>query len=219
MKVPKPSFATQKVAAKWRRQRIGLYGGSFNPFHEGHMHVAEHALKHLPIDSLWFLVSPGNPQKEGMQMASLKKRMKRARRNTETNAKMHVSKIEKKLGTRYSADTITSLQRGMPNTDFVWIMGADNLATFHTWERWSQIAEAIPIAIFDRPGYGWTGLKSKFCLRYSKNRVAAKNIFNSGRPAWTFVTIPRHPANATEIRAEKLAKKAKKAKATNAKET
>lgn len=211
--------ATQQIAAKWRGQRVGLYGGSFNPFHDGHMHVAEQALKSLPIDSLWFLVSPGNPQKEGMHMASLKKRMKRTRKNTEANTHMQVSNIEKKLGTRYTVDTIKTLQSGMPRTRFLWIMGADNLASFHTWERWNVIADAIPIAIFDRPGYGWSGLKSQFCLRYGKNQVAPKNIFNSGSPAWTFVTIPRHPASATEIRAKKLAKKLKKAKATNAKET
>jgi len=138
---------------------------------------------------------------------------------TEANTHMQVSNIEKKLGTRYTVDTIRTLQSGMPRTRFLWIMGADNLASFHTWERWNVIADAIPIAIFDRPGYGWSGLKSQFCLRYEKNQVAPKNIFNSGSPAWTFVTIPRHSASATEIRAKKLAKKLKKAKATNAKET
>ncbi len=202
---------TQRIAAKYAGQKIGLYGGSFNPFHDGHMHVAEHALKRLPIDELWFLISPGNPQKDGMHMASLKKRMKRARKTTHANGHMQVTNIEKKLGTRFSVDTINHLQRGMPKTEFAWIMGADNLATFHTWMRWQDIARAIPIAIFDRPGYGWAGLKSNFCLRYDKNQVTPEKIFNSGRPAWTFVTIPRHPANATEIRARKALKKLKMA--------
>jgi nicotinate-nucleotide adenylyltransferase len=197
------NFVTQRIAAKYSGQRIGLYGGSFNPFHDGHMHVAKHALKHLPIDAIWFLVSPGNPQKEVAHMVSLKDRIKGAYKTTHTNAHMLVTGIEQKLGTRYSVDTIKKLQTGMPKTEFAWIMGADNLATFHTWMRWQDISRAIPIAIFDRPGYGWAGLKSRFCLHHDKNQVTAKNIFNSGRPAWTFVTIPRHPASATEIRARK----------------
>ena len=188
------------LAAKWRGRTIGLYGGSFNPAHEGHIHVASEAIKRLKLDAVWMMVSPGNPLKEKTDLAKRKRRRKSLRELLTNQPKIVVTDIEKKLGTRYSADTIKSLQKFMPGTRFVWIMGADNLADFHHWRNWREIAGMLPIAIFDRPGYSVTGLNSKFARQFRQNKVPCCQLLENHAPAWTFVPIPRHSGSATHIR-------------------
>jgi len=194
--------ATQRLSAKWADRRVGIYGGSFNPAHDGHLHVALSALKHLPIDDIWFLVSPGNPQKTDDDMASYEGRMASVKELIGDHPRLHASSIERDMGIHYSADTLDKLQNKMPKTRFLWVMGADNLASFHTWHRWEDIIRSMPIAVFDRPGYGERGLRSFFALKFARLRTGPKNIFNSKEGAWTFVTIPRHPASASKIRAQ-----------------
>ena len=177
-------------------------GVASNPAHDGHLHVALNALKHLPIDDLWFLVSPGNPQKTDGDMATFDQRVASTLELIGDHPRLHISTIERDMGTHYSADTLHKLQNQMPKTQFLWVMGADNLAYFHTWHRWEDIIHSMPIAIFDRPGYGVNGLRSFFAHKFARLRTDPKNIFNSWEGAWTFVTIPRHPASATTIRAQ-----------------
>lgn len=190
-------------AAKWRGRTIGLYGGSFNPAHGGHIHVATEALKRLGLDAVWLMVSPGNPLKDKSGMAKPKRRKKSLRALAGSRPGMIVTDIEKKLGTRYSADTINELCRLMPLTRFVWIMGADNMASFHQWQRWQYIADTLPIAIFDRPGYSVVGLNSKFARKRERHRVPYRHLLSTRAPAWTFVPIPRHEGSATNIRLHK----------------
>lgn len=199
---PKPSSLIRH-ASKWRGRRVGLYGGSFNPAHEGHIHVAQEALNRLELDAVWLMVSPGNPLKQKSEMAKRKHRKRSLRAIVGERPGMIVTDIEKKLGTRYSADTIRALTSGMPKTDFTWIMGADNLASFHLWQDWQFIARTLPIAIFDRPGYSVGGLNSKFASQFRRYRVPVRNLPTASAPAWTFVQIPRHSGSATNIRRHK----------------
>ncbi len=203
MAKPLKPFSLIRHANRWRGRRVGLYGGSFNPAHEGHIHVASEALKRLDLDAIWLMVSPGNPLKQKYDMAKRKRRKKSLRALVGNRPKMVVTDIEKKLGTRYSADTIRTLTRRMPQTEFVWIMGADNLASFHQWQEWQFIARTLPIAIFDRPGYSVSGLHGKFACQFGQYRRHYSNFSNAKAPAWTFVSIPRHSGSATSIRRHK----------------
>lgn len=192
-----------KLAARWRGRTVGLYGGSFNPAHEGHIHVAKEALARLNLDAVWLMVSPGNPLKNADDMAKRKKRRKSLHALVGTHPRMIVSDIEKNMGTRYSADTISKLVHTMPRTRFVWLMGADNLAGFHRWRRWQYIANTLPIAIFDRPGYSVAGLNGRFAHQYARYRVPYGKLLESQEPAWAFLPIKRHPGSATNIRRHK----------------
>lgn len=189
-----------QLANKWRGRTIGLYGGSFNPAHEGHLHVALEAIKRLKLDAVWLMVSPGNPLKNLDEMADMQHRRDRLLELVENRPKITVTDVEKKLSTRYSVDTIKALQAAMPETRFVWVMGADNLQDFHRWLKWRDIAEMLPIAIFDRPGYSVGGLNSKFARQYGRYKVPYRQLLSGPTPAWTFVPIPRHPGSATSIR-------------------
>lgn len=131
--------------------KIGLFGGSFDPAHEGHSHVAETALKRLQLDRIWWLVTPQNPLKA--KSSSLKKRLASARRQAR-GPKMVVTDLEAKLGCRYTYETLRQLSSLYPGVRFTLVMGADNLANFRRWKRWEEVAEAVPIAIVSRPGFG-----------------------------------------------------------------
>lgn len=133
--------------------RIGILGGSFNPAHRGHRAISMAAIRALDLDEVWWLVSPGNPLKEGRgDMAPFNARYASAARMAR-HAPIRVSAIEQKLGTRYTVDTIDSIVRLFPKKHFIWLMGADNLAQFHQWRGWRSIAGQVPIAVVARPGY------------------------------------------------------------------
>jgi nicotinate-nucleotide adenylyltransferase len=130
--------------------RIGLFGGSFNPPHEGHAHVAQTALHQLGLDRVIWLVSPGNPLKGAPP--AIGERLAAVRRLAR-GPRMIVSDVEARLGTRYTVDTIGDLKRRFPGVQFVWIMGSDNLASFHHWKNWRGIARSVPLAVVPRPGF------------------------------------------------------------------
>jgi nicotinate-nucleotide adenylyltransferase len=133
-------------------RRIGLLGGSFNPAHGGHRRISLFVAKALGLDEVWWLVSPGNPLKPKAGMAPLPARFASAKAQSR-RAPIRVSAVERELGTRYTVDSLAALRRRYNKLDFVWIMGADNLAQFHQWYRWRDIARAMPIAVIARPGY------------------------------------------------------------------
>ena len=128
---------------------IGLLGGSFNPAHEGHYHVSLTAMKRLGLDYVWWLVSPGNPLKHAP--APLEKRLAAARGHAR-HPRILVSDIERQMGTRYTIDTVRALKRRFPQVKFVWLMGSDNLESFHLWRNWREIARALPLVVVQRPG-------------------------------------------------------------------
>ncbi len=130
-----------------------LLGGSFNPAHSGHRRISLFAAKALDLDDVWWLVSPGNPLKEGAKdMAPLMARAKSAQRMARRSI-ISPTAIERELGTRFTVDTLAALVRRYPQRRFIWVMGADNLAQFHLWRDWRRIAAIMPIAVIARPGY------------------------------------------------------------------
>ncbi|MEL7116603.1 MAG: nicotinate-nucleotide adenylyltransferase, partial [Pseudomonadota bacterium] len=131
-------------------QTVGLLGGSFDPPHQGHVRITRHALQRFGLDRIWWLVSPGNPLKS-RGPASLGRRMETAR-DIMWHPRVTITDIEARLGSRYTASTIRSLRKLYPGVTFVWLMGADNLASFHKWNEWREIMDTVSIGVIARPG-------------------------------------------------------------------
>lgn len=189
-----------------RVRRIGLLGGSFNPAHGGHRRISLFAGQALGLDEVWWLVSPGNPLKSEAGMAPLAVRYESAIRQA-TRAPIRVSVIERALGTRYTVDTLRALRRRYPSIEFVWLMGADNLAQFHRWRHWRDIARAMPIAVIARPGYDAAAVASPAMAWLRRHRVAAARFRNGPKPggSWSapaliLLRFDPDPRSATAIR-------------------
>ncbi|WP_343232598.1 nicotinate-nucleotide adenylyltransferase [Microvirga antarctica] len=185
-----------------RGMRIGLYGGSFNPAHDGHRLVSLLALKRLDLDRIWWIVTPGNPLKETGELASLEERVAEARTRS-IHPRIDVTAFEADIGARYTVDTLAFLKRRCPGVDFVWIMGADNLASFHRWRGWREIAAMMPIAVIDRPGWTLKATHSRAAAaltgaRIEESEAAALPMLRP--PAWTFLHGPRSTASSTALR-------------------
>ena len=177
---------------------VGLLGGSFDPAHAGHVHVTREALKRLGLDRVWWLVSPGNPLK-ARGPAPLARRLARARALMR-HPRVDVTDVEARLGTRHTARTIAALQARSPSVRFVWLMGADNLATFHLWEDWRGILARVPVAVLARPGERIAARTSPAASTYRRYRVPPGRIGLRDPPAWTFVNVPMHAASSSAIR-------------------
>jgi nicotinate-nucleotide adenylyltransferase len=182
--------------------RVGLFGGSFNPAHEGHAHVAETARRRLRLDRVIWLVSPQNPLKPSHETADLAHRMAGARAFARGPG-MVVSDLETRLGSAYTIDTVRALQARFPRVKFVWVMGADSLASFHRWRGWTQIMREVPVAVVSRP---WIALRSRFApaaRRFARFRVtSAQAATLPGRvpPAWVFLRGPLNFQSSTHLR-------------------
>ena len=188
--------------------RIGLLGGSFNPPHDGHIHVSEAALKKLRLDYVWWLVSPQNPLKPERGMASFAKRLEAAQRLASGHPRMIATGIEQELGTRFTIDTLRALKRRFADTRFVWLMGSDNLVQIPRWRRWQQIFAAIPVAVVARPGSALPARHSKAANRYKTAGLPADARFAGARPpAWTVIEVKRNPASGTKLRAASASRK------------
>ncbi len=197
-----PTPEWMRLPPAGRGQRIGLFGGSFNPPHSGHAHVSRTAMRRLDLDAVWWLVTPGNPLKSHDELAPLHARVQAAA-ETADDPRVHVTAWEALLGTNYTAQTLTALLCRRPDLRFVWIMGADNLASFHHWQDWRSIVEQVPVAVVDRPDSTLSVLGAPLAQAYARNRIderAAQVLVNQQAPAWTFLHGPRDPISSTELR-------------------
>ena len=186
--------------------RVGLLGGSFNPAHEGHRHIARLALRRLGLDQVWLLVSPGNPLKPRAGMAPLAERLASARAIAD-GRHILATAIETALGTRYTVQTLAALRRRFPRARFVWLMGADNLEQWPRWNRWRDIARATAFAVLPRPTYNHRALAGQAaqvlrCARRASHLAPA--LAGMAPPAWVFLPAAQHAASATAIRAASL---------------
>lgn len=183
-------------------QRIGLFGGSFNPAHSGHRAVALYALKRLGLDWVWWLVSPQNPLKDKGDYHDYDERLK-ITRLVARHPRFVVTDLEEQLGTRTTAATLAALAPILRRGRFVWIMGADSFANLHHWNDWTDIPETIPLAILARPGFSMRALESPAALRYESRRIAterARDLPGSPPPAWCFIPMPLRSESSTAIR-------------------
>ena len=185
-----------------RGMNVGLFGGSFNPPHEGHALVAEIALRRLRLQQLWWIVTPGNPLKDARHLAPLGERI-RLSRATAGDPRVKVTAFEAAHDLRYTADTLRFVKARNPGVRFVWIMGADSLASFHLWQRWHDIAMTFPIAVIDRPGSTLAFLSSRMAKTFDYARVDEEDaplLAGLKPPAWTFIHGPRSSMSSTAIR-------------------
>ena len=185
--------------------RIGLLGGSFNPAHRGHRHISLHAMRALGLDQVWWLVSPGNPLKEGAKdMAAHEARFASAERMAR-GARIHVSDFESQEGTRYTVDTVRQLKLSHPEHRFIWLLGSDTLPNFHKWRDWRGLAREVPIAVIRRPGYDSAAHAARamgWLRRFVHPSDQAKQWTEWSAPAIIFLRLPPDPTSATAIRAQ-----------------
>lgn len=183
-------------------QRIGLLGGSFDPAHAGHVHVTLWALRAFRLDRVWWLVSPGNPLKADAP-ADLSRRLAQARAVVR-DRRVVVTDLEARIGTRYTAATLRQLQRRYPGVRFVWLMGADNLRSFHHWDRWATILERVPVGVLARPGEQVKAGLSPAARRFARWRVPQRQAAMlplMPPPVWALLSGPMLDLSSTELRA------------------
>lgn len=186
------------------RLKIGLIGGSFNPAHAGHLHVAIEAHRQLGLDQIWLLVSPQNPLKTSADMAPLDQRLAGARVIAAPYPFLRVLAVEENLPNNYTYNTMNFMKKTMPLACLVWIMGADNLGQLAKWHRHQELINLLPIAVIDRPSYSLQAIaagKRLFRRRYKPANLKTALAGRTGKlPAWCFIAGRKHTASATAIR-------------------
>jgi nicotinate-nucleotide adenylyltransferase len=182
--------------------RIGLLGGSFNPAHDAHRALSLLAWKRLGLDRVWWLVSPGNPLKLNRDLPPVEARVAQA---CKIAASPFIDVLAPEVGyrTRYTYDTAARISRDFPRTRFVWLMGADNLAQFHRWKRWREIAELMPMAVVERPGDEDAPLSSHAAHALARFRVDESDaplLLSMRPPAWVYLHGLKSPLSSTSLR-------------------
>lgn len=181
----------------------GLLGGSFNPAHGGHRSISLFALDALELNELWWLVSPGNPLKSSAKdMAPLNARLASAKYMARRSL-IKATVIERQLGTQYTYDSLRALVRRYPKRQFIWVMGADNLAQFHRWKNWRGIARLLPIAVIARPGYdnnAFAAPAMAWLRRFVHPASQRVDWTKWSTPALTFLRYRPDPRSATALR-------------------
>jgi nicotinate-nucleotide adenylyltransferase len=178
-----------------------LLGGSFNPAHRGHRHVASLARKRLRLDQVWLLVSPGNPLKPHAGMAPFVQRMLSARRIGD-GRRVLATGIEATFGTRFTVDTLRLLRRRFPRVRFVWLMGADILIELPRWQCWVKMLQCMSFVVLPRPGYTRRALAgpAAYRMRHARRSERAGVTLPGHAPGWTLLTAPLSAVSATAIR-------------------
>jgi len=180
---------------------IGLFGGSFNPAHGGHLHVAQAGLRQLQLDEIWWLVSPQNPLKP--EQPSWESRAQTVQ-DLPLPPNMRISDVELRYGTQYTVDLLNTLTARHPNINFVFMMGADNLRQLPKWREWQTIIETVPIAVIARPGSPLRARLGQAARQYQHARIPenrAHSLKHHAAPAWTYLTLPLDNRSSSAIRA------------------
>lgn len=182
--------------------RVGLFGGTFDPPHDGHLHVARTAMRRMRLHRVWWLVSPQNPLKTRRAGGFLQ-------RFAETQALadepgMIVSDIESRLGVNRTIDLVAALRRRHPGVHFVWIMGADNLGSFHRWHRWRDLMASLPVAVIARPTDSLRARLAPAAREFARSRIPDRRAHAlpvSAAPAWTYLNERLNSTSSTALRA------------------
>jgi nicotinate-nucleotide adenylyltransferase len=179
-----------------------VLGGSFNPAHAGHRHIAKLALRRLRLDQVWLLVSPGNPLKPTDGMAPLSQRIAGARRIAR-GRRVIATALEAAWGTRFTIDTMRLLRRRFPCARFVWLMGADVLTQLPRWLHWRELLRLVPVAVLPRPGYTSRALAGQAArwMRHARRAEHAASLLPGTAPGWVLLMAPQVAISATAIRA------------------
>lgn len=135
-------------------KKIGIYSGSFNPIHHGHVMLANYLVEFSDLDELWFVVSPQNPLKQKDELLDDEERLKMVQLAVGDDPRFHVSDIEMHLPTpSYTINTLTALSEQHPDCQFVFICGMDSLQNLHRWREYEKILDGYKLLVFPREGY------------------------------------------------------------------
>ncbi len=201
MPVISPAFAG--LPPHGRGQRIGLFGGSFDPPHDGHRAASLIALKRLRLDRVWWLVSPGNPLKDTRELPPIAERVAAAQR-VAAHPRIAVSAYEQRLGSRYTCDLVGDLRGRSASARFVWLMGADAFAELHRWKHWHFIADTMALAVIDRPGSTLRAANGPAGTALAPRRLRENEaglLAAAAPPAYVFLHGKRSPHSSTALRA------------------
>ena len=166
-----------------------MLGGSFYPPHNGHIEISNLAIKKLNLDEIWWLTAVKHPFKNFINEKNFLSRIEKTKKFI-NNPKIKIIINKKFLINNYSIKNLRKIIEFYQNTNFIWIMGADNLLTFHKWYKWKEIFKLLPIAVFDRPKFSNISLSSISAIAFSKNRYsekASKKLYSINPPAWIFL--------------------------------
>ena len=166
------------------------------------MQITKIALRRLRLDQVWWVVTPGNPLKQNNNLPPLDQRID-ACEHLIDDPRVKITAFEQNLGTSFTAATIGYLKQRYPAVSFVWIMGADNLVTFHRWQRWQEITTLVPIAVIDRPGWRLRAMASPAARRMHAAFVPEQRAARLARmkpPAWTLISGPLSSLSSTALR-------------------
>ncbi len=187
-----------------KKKFIGILGGTFDPPHEGHLFISKFAKIKLDVGEVWWIVTTTNPLKKNK--VDYKKRLKKVKRFL-MNHHIKVLEIQDLSKNTYTVDLLEYLFKKFPHKKFIWLMGADNLFSFHLWRNWKKIFYNIPIAIFDRPPYSLSISKAKAILYFKEDRINSKlsrNLKFMKPPKWLFLTGLTNLQSSTKIRQKKV---------------
>ena len=186
-----------------KKKFVGILGGTFDPPHEGHLFISKFAKIKLDVGEVWWIVTTTNPLKKNK--VDYKKRLKKVKRFL-VNHHIKVLEIQDLSKNTYTVDLLEYLFKKFPHKKFIWLMGADNLFSFHLWRDWKKIFYNIPIAIFARPPYSLSILKTKAILYFKEDRInskLSKNLKFMKPPKWLFLTGLANLQSSTKIRQKK----------------
>ena len=181
---------------------IGLFGGSFNPAHDGHLDVSLFARDGLQLDEIWWLVSPQNPLKDSTNTAPIEQRIQSCLDVVGDRDNIRILQLENLLGTQYTVDTVGAVLKRYPKNTFVWIMGTDNLLSMQDWKQWQNLWQTIPMAIVNRHPYDDDGMQTPVMHMYADKQVTPNILVNTPAPAWAFLKMPYNHSSSSDIRAK-----------------
>ena len=187
-----------------KKKFVGILGGTFDPPHEGHLFISKFAKIKLDVGEVWWIVTTTNPLKKNK--VDYKKRLKKVKKFL-MNHHIKVLEIQDLSKNTYTIDLLEYLFKKFPHKKFIWLMGADNLFSFHLWRDWKKIFYNIPIAIFDRPPYSLSISKAKAILYFKEDRINSKlsrNLKFMKPPKWLFLTGLTNLQSSTKIRQKKV---------------
>ena len=192
--MPKCFFFNRKI-------RVGILGGSFNPAHEGHIHISLIAKKRLNLDEVWWLVSPQNRLKIESIISTYKKRLYFARELTSHHRAIRVLDLEYINKIFTSNKTVNFLKNKTQNTRFVWLIGSDVLLNFHKWIKPKEISKNFPVAVIERPSYSYKVINILGASILGKRHKNIKfKLLNYSKPSWSFLRGKLNNTSSSKIK-------------------
>ena len=153
-----------------KRNLFGLFGGSFDPVHKGHLKVALTSIKTLKLNKLYWSVTKQNPLKNKTHF-SLKDRIQKSKKIVKNNKKIKIQFLENKAKSSSTVDVLSYLIKKNKSSNFYLIVGSDNLLDFHKWKKWKKILKMCKLVVFSRKGFDLKSKKSVIVRHLSKNKI------------------------------------------------